>query len=87
MAKNKKHRIKYQREVTILKDVHREYGTGLGRSNATGFPILYHYEAAKECYAIAMERLGYSLKDIRDDICRKFSLKNTIMIGMQLVTN
>jgi hypothetical protein len=36
MAKNKKHKVKYQREVQILKDLHKEYGTNKGI--AIGFP-------------------------------------------------
>ena len=33
-----------------------------------------------------MERLGPSLKDIRDQITKRFSLKNVLMIGIQLVS-
>jgi hypothetical protein len=36
------------------------------KTNTIGFPILYHYEMTKDCFALVMERLGASLKDIRD---------------------
>ena len=80
MAKNKKHKIKFQREVQILKDIHKEFGKG--KSPALGFPQYYHSELAKECFLLAMERLGPSLKDIKDQICKRFSLKNTIQVGL-----
>ena len=35
-------------------------------SSAIGFPQLFHYELTKDCFALVMERLGPSLKDIRD---------------------
>lgn len=85
MARNKKHKIKFAREVQILKDIHKEFGAGK-TGGAQGFTQFYHFELTKECFALVMERLGPSLKDIKDQICKKFSLKNTIMIGLQMVS-
>jgi hypothetical protein len=82
-----------------MRDIMKESGTlGMGgfvnhesiyKSNkltSVGFPLLYHYEMTKDCFALVMERLGPSLKDIRDQISKRFSLKNTIMIALSLVS-
>ena len=74
MAKNKKHKVKFQREVQIMRDIMKESGNIAGhdalfKSNKrepVGFPLLYHYEMNKDCFALVMERLGFSLKDIRE---------------------
>jgi hypothetical protein len=84
MAKNKKHLPKFSREVAVLKDVHRECSTR-SSGGAVGFPLLYHHEILKDSFTLVMERLGPSLKDIRDQMCKKFSLKNIIMLGIQIV--
>jgi hypothetical protein len=76
MAKNKKHKLKFAREVSILKEISKEFGGGKGQ--AVGFTTLYHYELTKECFLMVIERLGPSLKDIRDQVSKKFSLKNII---------
>lgn len=83
MAKMKKHKLKFTREVQILKDITKEYGNG--KTQAVGFTQLYHYEMTKECFLLVIERLGSSLKDIRDQVSKCFSLKNIIMIGIQMV--
>jgi hypothetical protein len=36
MARNKKHQMKFQREVQILKELHKEFG--IGKGIAPGFP-------------------------------------------------
>eukprot|EP00347_Sterkiella_histriomuscorum_P022880 403336811 len=95
MAKSKKHKVKFQREVQIMKDIMKDsqlqnhessYNAKNSKpTSAIGFPQLFHYELTKDCFALVMERLGPSLKDIRDQISKRFSLKNTIMIAIQLV--
>jgi len=47
-----------------MKDLQKEFGNG--KSGVVGFPQLYHHELSKDCFALVMERLGSSLKDIRD---------------------
>jgi hypothetical protein len=59
-----------------MKEVHKDQSYGKGQ--AIGFPLLYHHELTKDCFAIVMERLGSSLKDIRDQISKKFSMKNVL---------
>lgn len=69
----------------MLKDIHKEFGlskNGMTPGSATGFPCVYHHEVTKECFAIILERLGSSLKDIREHFSKKLSLKNVIMIGI-----
>lgn len=83
MARNKKHKIKFVREVQILREIHKEHSSQ--KSGSIGFPQLIHFETTKECFALAMEKLGPSLKDIKDQISKRISLKNTIMVGLQMV--
>ncbi|CDW90051.1 protein kinase domain containing protein [Stylonychia lemnae] len=83
MARDKKHKQKFIREIQIMKDLQKEFTNGKG--GVIGFPQLFHNELTRECFAIVMERLGPSLKDIRDQISKKFSLKSVIQIGLQLL--
>lgn len=76
MALNKKHKLKYQREIAIMKEVHKD--TFKNRGNGIGFPVLFHNEVLKEGFVLVMERLGPSLKDISDTVQKQFTLKNTI---------
>jgi len=61
MAKNKKHKVKYLREVSVIKDVHK-----LGPKASIGFPQMIYHEILKDAFAIVLEKLGPSLKDIRE---------------------
>jgi serine/threonine protein kinase len=84
MANNKKHKVKFLREIQIMKEIQKNYGSR--GSGAQGFPQLYHYEQLKDYFALVMERLGPSLKDIKEQVSKRFPIKNIIMIGMQLVS-
>lgn len=64
MAPVAKHKLKFLREIAILKDVHKE-DVKL-RGGSLGFPSLLHCEMNKKGYMIVMELLGSSLKDIRE---------------------
>ncbi len=77
MAKLTKHKIKMQREVSVLKEVKR-----VCKDKQLGYPEIYKYESLPDFYYINMELLGPSLKEIRDNTCRKFSLRNIILIGI-----
>ena len=76
MGKLKKHKLKFLREVTILRDAAKE-GKG-----SIGFPVLHHYDAKGDVYAVVMERLGPSLKHLRDTYGKQMSLKHIIQIGL-----
>ena len=61
-----------------MQEIHKQSGLKSGFVSVTGFPQLYHYELIKNCFALIMERLGPSLKDIREQISKRFSLKSVI---------
>lgn len=50
-----------------------------------GFPEIYDFRKTKKNYICIMECLGPSLEDLLDFCGKKFSLKTTLMIGIQIL--
>ena len=77
MVREKKNKLKYYREVEILRVLQKE----VSRSGQ-GFPLLFHYEELSTAYAVIMEKLGNNLKELMQERTSNMSLKNVISIGI-----
>lgn len=49
-----------------------------------GFPKIYFLQANSQCEAIAIEKLGLSMQDLKQEF-QNFSLKTTIILALQLL--
>ncbi len=62
-------------EYRIYKDI----------NDNVGFPEIYDFRKTKKNYICIMECLGPSLEDLLDFCGKKFTLKTTLMIGIQIL--
>ena len=81
MQKNSRHKIKFIRELEILKELKK----AKTEKRLEGFPELYYYEAHTKFFFYVMDYLGQSLKDVKESIGMKLSLGTVLKIGLQTI--
>ena len=54
-------------------------------NNVSGFPKIHYFGVVGKYNALIMELLGPSLEEVFNQCSRKFSLKTTLQIAIQLI--
>lgn len=75
MDKISKNKSKFNREISLMKD--------MNKNNQSGFPRLHYQASDKNNYYLVMDMLKSSLKDLKDQQEERiFSVKTVTMIGL-----
>ena len=78
MDKIGKNKSKYNREISLMKDMNKNL--------QNGFPRLIYHSSDKNNYYIVMDLLFACIKDLKDQAEQRiFSLKTVTMIGLQML--
>ena len=78
MDKIGKNKSKYNREISLMKDMNKNL--------QNGFPRLIYHSSDKNNYYIVMDLLFACIKDLKDQAEERiFSLKTVTMIGLQML--
>lgn len=78
MDKIGKNKNKYNREISLMKDMNKNL--------QNGFPRLIYHSSDKNNYYIVMDLLFACIKDLKDQAEQRiFSLKTVTMIGLQML--